>query len=331
MFKDIKLGTDYKGPIYKQIAEIIADSIKDGSLPAGYKLPTVRELSDETGAACGTIKHAYDLLEEQGYVEMIQGSGSFVAGRSENTASRKEKAMAALDELFAQMEKLGFTPREMEIYFNLKLRALEEKYDVVRVAVVDCNPETLQMIQQQLSQIGYAETVAFDLNRIEDSADKLNSDYDIILTTSTHYAQIESCINSDKVLGMLAMTTSVRTIIRLAQISDTMRVGIFCASDAFANVVRNNCANMGDWCEGLTTQLMGINGYKREEQFFANHDIIIVPEGYESFINADEKEMISRFCERGGELVPYSYRIDRGSFIYVQEQIKRLMNKKRSI
>ena len=328
MFTDYKLDPEYQGPIYKQIAENIKKAIRDGRLEPGYKLPTVRELSAETGAACGTIKHAYELLEEQGFVEMVQGRGSFVVDRSEDSSSRKEKAMQAIDQLFLQLEKLGFTPREMEIYLNLKLRGLEEKYDVVKVAVVDCNPETLQIIEKQLSQIGYAETAAFDLSRVEEAAEKLNHDYDLILTTSTHFAQVEPYISS-RTLAMVSMAPSVRTIVSLAKLSDEKRVGVFCASDAFAAVVRTNCQGMGDWSESMTTQLMGIG--KKTERFFADKDVLIVPEGYETFITSEEKELLRNFRETGGTMIAYNYCIDRGSFLYVEEQIKKVMNKKRSM
>ena len=329
MFTNFKLDPQYEGPIYRQIADSISQAIKAGDLPAGYKLPTVRELSAETGAACGTIKHAYEFLEEQGFVEMIQGRGSFVVDRQEDSGSRKEAAMNAIDQMFRQLEKLGFTPREMEIYLNLKLRGLEEKYDVVKVAVVDCNPETLQIIEKQLSQIGYAETAIFDLNRLAESADKLNADYDLILTTSTHFTQVEPFINREKTLGMLAMTPSVRTVIRLAKIPDQKRVGIFCASDAFASVVRNNCEGMGDWSEQMTTQLIGLGG--NEKQFFTENEIIIVPEGYEAFTCTEETETLRTIVDQGGVLITYNYRFDRGSFLYVTEHIKRCMNKKRSM
>ena len=329
MFVDFKLDTAYEGPIYKQIAERISEAIKDGKLSAGFKLPTVRELSGEIGVACGTIKHAYEYLEEQGFVEMVQGSGSFVVDQKEDSASRKEKAMTAIDELFARLESLGFTPREMEIYLNLKLRGLEEKYDVVKVALVDCNPETLQMIEGQLSQIGYAETAAFDLARIEEAEESLNTDYDLILTTSTHFTQVESHIRSSKTLAMVAMTPSVHTIVRLAKIGDAQKVGIFCASDAFAGVVRSNCQGMGRWSEQMATQLAGIFG--KEEQFFTENDVVIVPEGYETFIAPEEKELLLEFAQRGGELVSYSYKVDKGSFLHVVDQIKRVMNKKRSM
>lgn len=329
MFKDFKADPNFQGPIYKQIAKKIETAIMDGTLPAGYKLPPVRDLSKETGAACGTIKHAYEYLEEQGFVEMIQGRGSFVLDRTETSVSRKEKAMQAIDAAFLQLEKLGFTPREMEIYLNLKLRGLEEKYDVVRIAVVDCNPETLQLIENQLSQIGYAETVAFNLDRLEEVAERLNSEYDMVLTTSTHFTQVEPYIKGNKLLAMVSMTPSVRTIISMAKIPDEKKVGIFCASDAFASVVRTGCQGIGDWSDRLTTQLMGIRD--KTAQFFEEKDVVIVPEGYETFITAEEKEMLLAFKENGGQVLHYIYKIDSGSFLYVEEQIKKLMNKKRSL
>ncbi|MEC4630362.1 hypothetical protein VSS86_21790, partial [Bacillus safensis] len=82
-------------------------------------------------------------------------------------------------------------------------------------------------------------------------AEHLNEEYDLILTTSTHFTEVEQYINSNKVLAMVAMTPSVGTIVRLAKIGDTQKVGIFCASDAFAGVVRSNCQGMGSWSEQM--------------------------------------------------------------------------------
>lgn len=325
---NLKLDSAAQGPIYRQIAAAIEAAIESGRLPAGYKLPTVRELSGEIGVACGTIKHAYEYLEERGFVAMVQGSGSFVLDKSEDPASRKEQAMAAIDGMFARLQKLGFTPREMEIYLNLKLRGLEEKYDVVKVAVVDCNPETLQLIEKQLSQIGYAETASFALSRIGEIAPKLNADYDVILTTSTHFAEVEPYIGNNKILAMMAMTPAVRTTIRLAKVDDEARAGIFCASDAFSQVVRTGCIDMGSWSERLSTQLMGMPGL---EGFLAAQELVIVPEGYDAFISKEEKAQLMAYREAGGQIVAYDYKIDRGSFLYVENQIKKCMNKKRSM
>lgn len=317
-------------PLYRQIVNAVNREVKAGTLPPGYKLPTVRELAEEMGISRGTIKHAYDQLEYMGVIKMTQGKGSFVAEREdEDAASRKERAMAAIDQLFSQLEELCFTPREMEIYINLKLRGLEEKYDVVKVAAIDCNPETLQLMEKQLSQIGYAETAIFALSQLPEVAAKLNADYDLILTTTTHYAQVEPLIQPSTTLGMMAMTPATRTVIRLAKLPEQAVVGIVCASDAFAGVVRMNCQGMGNWSDCMTTQLLG--NYSRLRSFLKNKGAIILPEGYGAFASPEERELLASYEREGGQLIPYDYKIDRGSFLYVEEQIKKCINKKRSL
>ena len=216
----------------------------------------------------------------------------------------------------------------MEIYLNLKLRGLEEKYDVVKVAVVDCNPETLQLIEQQLSQIGYVEPAVFPLSRIGEIAQKLNEEYDLILTTTTHFAEVEPYVRGEQILAIMSMAPAVRTTISLAKVPDHIRAGIFCASDAFAGVIRTNCEGMGKWSDHLPTCLMGMDGYL--EKFFSGLDLVILPEGWEAFASPAEKAAVQEFIHKGGQTILYDYKIDRGSYLYVEELIKRCMNRKRS-
>ena len=327
---NLKLDGNGDSPLYKQIVDAIQRAVHTGKLPSGYKLPTVRELADEMGISRGTIKHAYDQLERLSIVEMTQGKGTFVLGQTEeDNASRKEKAMAAIDQLFEQLEDLGFTPREMEIYVGLKLRGLEEKYDVVKVAIMDCNPETLHLIEDQLSQIGYAEVASFGLSQLNEVVEKLNSDYDLILTTSTHYAQVEHFIHPSKILGMMALMPTTQTIIQLAKILDEASVGIVTASDNFAGIIRRNCQGMGDWSKHMEAHLLGNRDKLR--LFLMDKDVIILPEGYMTFTSASERELLASFERNGGRLVSYDYKIDRGSFLYVEELIKKCMNQKRSL
>lgn len=318
-------------PIYRQIAAGILKDIKTGVLPAGVKLPTVRELAEETGLSQGTIKHAYDYLESQDAVEMTQGKGTFVRSQQHSDAvSRKDQAMTAIDNLFCELEDLGFTPREMEIYINLKLHGLEERYDLVKVAVIDCNPETLQRMESQLSQINYAQVAIFSLAQIAEIADKLNSDYDVILTTSTHFAEVEPYIHDKQKFGMMAMMPSVETIMKLAKISPECEGGILCASDNFAGVIRKNCADMGTWSEFIPVHLFG-SGNDVLSSFLENKTVVILPKNYEVFASSGERQILQSFQTSGGVLLSYDYTIDRGSLLYVENMIKKVMNTKRSV
>lgn len=316
-------------PIYRQLAESILRDIRTGELKAGTKLPTVRELAEETGLSQGTVKHAYDHLETMQVIEMTQGKGTFVRQQeAPDASSRKDRAMAAIDSLFEELEDLGFTPREMEIYINLKLHGLEERYDLVKVAVIDCNPETLQLMENQLSQINYAQVAIFSLAQLAEISGKLNSDYDVILTTSTHYSEVEPFIRDKNKFGMMAMMPSIDTIMKLAQLPNHAQEGILCASENFAGIIRKNCSGMGSWSEVMPARFFGNGGL---DGFLKGKEVIILPKNYEVFASAAERRAIHNFEEAGGQIVPYDYTIDRGSFLYVEGLIKKAINTKRSI
>lgn len=71
-------------PVYLQIAELLARQIKAGYWHSGERLPTEAELAQTLSVAVGTLRKSLGLLEEQGVLERIQGSGTYVR-RTQNT------------------------------------------------------------------------------------------------------------------------------------------------------------------------------------------------------------------------------------------------------
>src|SRR6185295_18855563 len=69
------------GPLYVRLAERIEESISDGSLPTGAKLPPQRDLAFDIGVTIGTVGRAYALVRERGLVSGEVGRGTFVLGR----------------------------------------------------------------------------------------------------------------------------------------------------------------------------------------------------------------------------------------------------------
>jgi GntR family transcriptional regulator len=65
-------------PVYLQIAELLARQIKAGYWREGERLPTEAELAQTLDVAVGTLRKALALLSEQGVLERIQGSGTYV-------------------------------------------------------------------------------------------------------------------------------------------------------------------------------------------------------------------------------------------------------------
>lgn len=66
-------------PIYRQVAGQIADRIRKGIYPAGFRLPTTRELAHELNIHRNTIVRAFEELTAEGLVYSVVGSGTFVA------------------------------------------------------------------------------------------------------------------------------------------------------------------------------------------------------------------------------------------------------------
>lgn len=65
-------------PVYQQIAELLARQIKAGYWRQGERLPTEAELASTLDVAVGTLRKSLALLSEQGVLERIQGSGTYV-------------------------------------------------------------------------------------------------------------------------------------------------------------------------------------------------------------------------------------------------------------
>ena len=91
MTLDLTLDREGDAALYRQIAEQIKDRISDGRLPAGTRLPTVRQLAADVGVTRLTIQNAYGELQSGGWVEATVGRGTYVS----NTA-RPASIVAAI-------------------------------------------------------------------------------------------------------------------------------------------------------------------------------------------------------------------------------------------
>lgn len=71
----------HDGPLYLAIADSLASAISDGTLAAGTRLPTHRDLAVRLGVTIGTITRAYAEAARRGLTDGTVGRGTFVRGR----------------------------------------------------------------------------------------------------------------------------------------------------------------------------------------------------------------------------------------------------------
>jgi DNA-binding GntR family transcriptional regulator len=64
---------------YLQLAGLLRADIESGKITS--QLPSITQLTEETGLAVGTVRRAINILVKEGRVETVPGRGTFVIER----------------------------------------------------------------------------------------------------------------------------------------------------------------------------------------------------------------------------------------------------------
>lgn len=76
MILNVDLASDV--PIYQQLRDQIVEAIADGVLVEGNSLPATRTLAADFGINFHTVNKAYDLLRQQGLIQLNRKTGAVV-------------------------------------------------------------------------------------------------------------------------------------------------------------------------------------------------------------------------------------------------------------
>lgn len=110
-------------PIYEQITGQIKAMILSGELAEGEQLPSIRALANSLRVSAITTKRAYADLEADGFIETVQGKGSFVAGG--NAELIREEQLRQVENLMGQAvdagRAMGLSKTELTEMFTLQL------------------------------------------------------------------------------------------------------------------------------------------------------------------------------------------------------------------
>jgi len=109
--------------LYRQIADLIADRIRDGSFAPGAYLPAERDLAAQLGVSRPSVREALIALEVSGLVEIRAGSGVYVcqptqdalAELTENSPVEQLQARALVEGEVAALAALNATPEQLAL------------------------------------------------------------------------------------------------------------------------------------------------------------------------------------------------------------------------
>ncbi len=139
-------------PIFRQVAEQIAEEIRSGKRPANSKLPSERELAEKFHISRMTARAAINVLVQRGLIARRSRSGAYVA------QPKYRFDLSSPGGLHDQLQKAGVTPGaklitsevlpsgklEPAVARKLRLGEKDEAYHIVRLRTANGEPIALE-------------------------------------------------------------------------------------------------------------------------------------------------------------------------------------------
>ncbi len=121
----IEIDYNSEVPIYDQLRKQIVIGIASGQLKKGERLPSVRALGEELGINLHTVRKAYNILKDEGYLVIDRRVGAMV---SDGFIIREDEN---LDEdllfLISRGKLKGLSKKDMQDRISSLYDSLEEK------------------------------------------------------------------------------------------------------------------------------------------------------------------------------------------------------------
>ena len=110
-------------PIYEQITDQIKTGIRKQVLKPNELLPSVRSLSRELKISALTVKKAYDLLEEEGFIKTVHGKGSYVCEYNPSLLweEQNKEIEQELEKVIAKAKRYGLSDEQIQDLVSLIL------------------------------------------------------------------------------------------------------------------------------------------------------------------------------------------------------------------
>lgn len=296
-------------PLYLQVKRQIMDSIKEGVIKVGSKMPTERELSKRLKVSRNTISTAYNELEQEGVLKSYQGKGTFVI---EEVISWKDKEIEnkiikfvdmALEE---SLEKGINTEEFLEI---VKKRVKEKKEMIKKIVAVyvECNIEQSKMFSKQLSKNTNMNVIPLtisDLNKMDKNTVETLEKSQVIISTFNHVNEVSKLTKDlgKDILGV-AIIPDIETIVKIARYPENTKFGFVCLSEEFMFKIKGALekAGLGD----IDMEFTNSRDENKLRKLIEGKDVIIVSPGRYGDVNSLNME--------NKEIIKFLYSLDSGT------------------
>ena len=211
----------------------------------------------------------------------------------------------------------------MNIFLNLKLRERSQEESHVKVAVVECNPENLSQMSEQLRYIDKVDLYSYTFDSMKQYPYKLNENFDLIVATSLHSLYLESVVPDKKRIARVGLRPSVRFLSHIFKLRQSEKIGIVGYSMRFAELLYNTCEMYAE--DVVLSKPLIIGNGAGLGKYLKGKDTILVPKNYEKYFDTHSIKAIVKFKV---DVIDCNYEMDEGSLMYLETKIKKIRDEK---
>ncbi len=294
-------------PLYIQVKERILSDIRSKVYKAGDKLPTERELSMALGVSRNTISQSYHELESEGVLVSRQGKGTFVSDQDDTVrlTNRRDLLKKVIDLALEEAIQLGFSPDD---FLDLAAARAHHKTATLHgahVVFIECNREQVEYFSRKL-EFGGVHITPVVLDQLHDPDNPewhSIENADLVITTFFHRDEVQSLLRGKCEVLAIALDPELETIVQIARIPRSKRVGLVCRSENFAGKVQYTLKQAG--LDELNLHVTTVVNPYDLADFVGHMDVLIVSPG--------RKRDVETYCKRRQAIIDFNFKPDAAS------------------
>lgn len=231
MFSDIRL--EGNRPLYLSISDYIKRMILRGLLTKDQKLPSTRALAKELDVSRNTIIQAYEILEDDGFVNIVSGQGAYIIGvkvpYKNNWKMDWDKKLNSFSKMANDLDIIKSEPSSSKDMISFKsiapLESLFNLEDFKRAFLNRFSLEGEKILNYGYAQ-GYKPLIDYLLNYMENKG--LDIEGKDILITNGFTEGFDICLASLTKAGdsIICENPTHNTAIKLMKLNNLNIIGI---------------------------------------------------------------------------------------------------------
>jgi hypothetical protein len=173
----------------------------------------------------------------------------------------------------------------------------------------------------QILGLPHTEVYKFLLEDVLEAPGDFDPPADLVVTTPTHYEELSRKMPAGRGLTRLVMSVATGTALELAAVPPDTRLGIVCVSRRFGRVILRACEEYAKLLR--PPELAYFGDGDNLARLVRECNRLLLPPNYDLFATPVESFLL-KSCEESHRPIQYRYEVDRGSLLYLEEQINRI-------